>query len=102
FAVWSYWQLACRWMPQRPLWAAAPAYALIAILASPGVGLVARIAATHGSLATLGLDRAPVVIEPGRAQRFADVRSTIEYIRRNSEPDATLLGFPGLQFLNYL
>lgn len=103
-AVLLYWRVVRRASAAgRPFWAAVPAYVLIALFAWTGVRLGARVvSADGGSMDSLRLDRAPVVLESGRRRRLEDLRRATEYITHNSSREATLLGFPDLQLLNFL
>lgn len=103
--VMLYWGALRRWVPPgtRAVWTAVPLYALILLIAWPGLRLGARmVGADPGSLARLGLPHAPIVLEAGRAPRLDDLRAAAEFINANSPEDSTLLGFPNLHFLNFL
>ena len=91
--------LAARW---RCL-VAAPLFALVAVFAVPGVRLAAALdLGTDGPLVSLGLPRAPVVLESARRRRLAELRQTVQLIDKIARPDDTLLGFPNLHLLNFL
>lgn len=103
--MWCYWQVARTWLAGER-WsrvAALPACAAVLILAAPNVLLATRLQLTPADdLAQLNLAHAPVVLEAGRRQRFDDLQRAVEFIRQNSEPHDTLLGFPNLHLVNFL
>lgn len=103
-AVALYWLLLRAWMLRPALaWRAGlPGYAVVVLLAWPGICLGARLLTDGGGFVHSHLDRAPVVLERGRQRRLDDLQRTVAFVTAHSGGSATLLGFPNLHLLNFL
>ncbi len=105
FGTFLYWWLVRPFLPPpgRAVWTALPLYGLVAVIGWPGWETAARLlTAPPDSFAHLGLERAPVFLEAGRAQRFAELRGVVEAVTRRTHEGDTVLGFPNLHLVNFL